>query len=79
MSKCSSGSRRPTATAGWNGAPLTNVKYCLTAVMCAMRSGVDMIQPIFQPVTEKVLPAEEMETSRSRAAEMEASGTCWSS
>ena len=44
-----------------------------TALIWAMRSGVDMIQPTFQPVTENVLPADEIDTSRSRAASTPAS------
>ena len=41
-----------------------------------MRAGVPVAQPTFQPVKENVLPAEPMETVRSRMPAMVASGMC---
>ena len=57
--------RRPTATAGWNGAPLTKVRNCLAVRTAATSSAGPHSQPIFQPVQENVLPAEEMVRVRS--------------
>ncbi len=64
------------ATAGWNGAPETKVRNCLTAVTSVMSSAGPSAQPIFQPVAEKVLPEEEIRTVRSRMPGKVASGTC---
>ena len=50
----------------WNGPPLTKVRNCLAVLTAVTSSGVALTQPIFQPVKENVLPAEETETVRSR-------------
>ena len=74
--KNASGRSSPTAIAGWNGAPFTYVRYCLTA-STAVTSGAGAVsQPIFHPVVEKVLPPDEIETVRSQAPGRAAIGRC---
>ena len=67
---------RPAATAGWKGAPEEYVSHCLRLMIAVISSGRAVIQPIFQPVTEKVLPAEEIDTVRSFAPGSVAIGRC---
>src|SRR6478736_7480187 len=58
----SSGNRRPTAIAGWNGPPFTYVRNCF-AVRIARTSGGDaQTHPIFHPVHENDLPPDEIVT-----------------
>lgn len=61
-----SGRRSASATAYWNGPALTYVRNCFVVRTAATNSRDPVTQPTFQPVKEKVLPAEEMETVRSR-------------
>ena len=51
--------------AGWNGAPLTKVRNCFAVWTADTSSRGPVAQPIFQPVTENVLPADESVTVRS--------------
>ena len=74
--KYASGSPSASATAGWNGAPLTKVRNCLAVWTAATSSRGPVAQPIFQPVKENVLPAEEIVTVRSAIPGSVASGTC---
>ena len=67
--------RRPRAIAGWNGLPLTYVRNCLTARTAEISSAGPLTQPIFQPVVEKVLPADEIVSVRSQAPGSVAIGT----
>ena len=71
-----SGSRSASATAYWNGPPLTNVRNCLVVLTAVTRSAQAVTQPIFQPVNENVLPAELIVTVRSRIPGSDAIGTC---
>ena len=75
-SKYSSGRASAFATAGWNGPLPTNVRNCLTARTAATSSVGPCTQPTFHPVTEKVLPAEEMVSVRSAIPGSVAIGTC---
>ena len=52
------------------------MRNCLTAVTPVTNSGGPSAQPIFQPVAEKVLPAEDIRTVRSRIPGKPASGRC---
>ena len=61
-----SGSRRPRAIAGWNGAPEVYVRNCLTERTAATRSAGPVTQPIFHPVIENVLPADPIDKVRER-------------
>lgn len=74
--KKASGRRSPVATAGWNGAPFTYVRYCLTASTASIRSAGPVTQPIFHPVVENVLPADEIVSVRSHAPGSVEIGTC---
>ena len=47
------------------GVPLAKVRNCLAVWTALVSSGVAHTQPIFHPVTEKVLPADEIVTVRS--------------
>ena len=62
--------------AGWNGAPLTKVRNCFAVWTADTSSRGPVAQPIFQPVTENVLPAEESVTVRSAIPGSVASGMC---
>ena len=72
----SSGSPSPCATAGWNGPDATKVRNCLTARTASTSSRGPCTQPTFQPVTENVLPADEMVSVRSAIPGSVAIGTC---
>lgn len=72
-----SGRASASATAYWSGPPLTKVRYCFAVRTAVTRAAEPVTQPIFQPVNENVLPAEEMETVRSRIPGREMRGT-WS-
>ena len=60
----------------WNGPPLTKVSHCLAVRTAATSSGRAHTQPIFQPVTAKVLPPLEMVTVRSAMPGSVAMGMC---
>jgi hypothetical protein len=51
------------------------VRNCLTARTAKTSSGVAVTQPTFQPVNENVLPAELIDTVRSRMPGSEPIGT----
>src|ERR1043165_2348368 len=56
--KYASGSARASATAYWKGPEETYVRNCLAERPAETSAGGAVIQPTFQPVKEKVLPAE---------------------
>ena len=74
--KYPSGSRSPTATAGWNGAPETKVRNCFAVSTARTRWAGPDAQPTFQPVNENVLPPELMVSVRSAMPGKVASGRC---
>lgn len=74
--KKASGRASASATAYWNGPPLTKVRYCFAARTAATRGASPVTQPIFHPVYENVLPEEEMETVRPRIPGSAAIGWC---
>ena len=53
------------------------MRNCLAVFTAVTTSGVPVTQPIFQPVTEKVLPALPIDTVRSAIPSYDASGLCW--
>ena len=74
--KYASGRPSATATAGCSGPALTKVRNCLTRSTAETSGAGPLTQPTFQPVQEKVLPAEEIRSVRSRIPGSVASGTC---
>ena len=56
--------------------PPAKVRNCLTARTRAIRSGGPLAQPTFQPVSECVLPSDDVVTVRSAMPGSVASGTC---
>ena len=56
--------------------PPANVRYCLAVRRAATSGAGPTAQPVFQPVTENVLPSEEIVTVRSAMPGSVHSGTC---
>ncbi len=56
--------------------PPANVRYCLAVRVAATSAGGPTAQPVFQPVTENVLPSEEIVSVRSAIPGSVASGMC---
>ena len=75
-SKYASGRPSAWAIAGWKGAPLDEREVLLGGLDRGDELAGPVAQPIFQPVTENVLPAEESVTVRSAIPGSVASGTC---
>ena len=61
--------------ARWKGAPLVNVRCCLTVWTAWIRSDFAWAQPTFQPVVPNDFPPDEMVTVRSAMPGNVASGT----
>ena len=64
------------AAACWNGVPPAKVMNCLAPRVAATSSAGPHAQPVFQPVTENVLPTEDTVSVRSAIPGSVASGTC---
>ena len=73
---CSSAPARAVAAACWNGVPPAKVMNCLAPRVAATSSAGPHAQPVFQPVTENVLPIEDTVSVRSAMPGSVASGTC---
>ena len=73
--KVASGRASAVVAASWNGPPTPKVRNCLTVRMAATAAAGPLTQPTFQPVAEKVFPAEEMVRVRSAMPGNVASGT----